>query len=193
MTRQSFWALKMSKKSIWLKFKNFCAHQIANNRTFSLSTENGRKVHSRPKLWRFENKLWQNLGERFTQIIGDTNEQNLRFMQAQRGFVMDLGFPESRRTSPSQALGCGYEIIWKSARSESSSFSSSAVKMTVSIYHRFNISRISRISLFKWQIGILKLLGALYINSTWFVILICSRILFLIMILPSLVSTSLLN
>ena len=38
--------------------------------------------------------------EIFTQIIGDTNEQNLMFMQAQRGFVMDSAFPESRKTSP---------------------------------------------------------------------------------------------
>ena len=135
--------------------------------------------------------------EIFSKIIADTNEQNLRFMQAQREFVMDSGFPESRKTSPSQALGCGYGLIWKSARSEPSSFSESAVKMMVSIYHGFNIilspPKISRISIFKWQIGILKLLGALYVTSTWFVILICSRILFLIMILQSLVSTSLLH
>ena len=52
---------------------------------------------------------------------------------------MDSGFLESRKTYPSQALGCGYRLIWKSARSETSSFNDSAVKMTVSIYHGFNI------------------------------------------------------
>ena len=36
------------------KSKYFCAHQIANDRTIILSTENVQKVHSRPKLWEFE-------------------------------------------------------------------------------------------------------------------------------------------
>ena len=39
---------------IWPKFKNFCAHQIANDQTIVLSPENPQKVHSRPKLWAFE-------------------------------------------------------------------------------------------------------------------------------------------
>ena len=53
-------------------------------------------------------------GERveiFSQIIGDTVEQNLRVLQAQRGFVLDSGFQESRKTSRSQVLGCGYGLM----------------------------------------------------------------------------------
>ena len=34
--------------------KYLCAHQIANDKTIILSTENVQKVHSRPKLWGFE-------------------------------------------------------------------------------------------------------------------------------------------
>ena len=49
--------------------------------------------------------------EIFSQIIGDTVEQNLRVLQAQRGFVLDSGFQESRKTSPSQVLGCGYGLM----------------------------------------------------------------------------------
>ena len=45
--------------------------------------------------------------EIFTQIIGDTIEQNLRVLQAQRGFVLDSGFQESRKT----VLGCGYGLM----------------------------------------------------------------------------------
>ena len=45
------------------KAKYFCAHQIANDRTIILSTENIQKVHSRHKLWGFEKghgKICQN-------------------------------------------------------------------------------------------------------------------------------------
>ena len=49
--------------------------------------------------------------EIFSQIIGDTIEQNLRVLQAQRGFVFDSGFQESKKSSPSQVLGCGYELM----------------------------------------------------------------------------------
>ena len=34
--------------------KYLCAYQIANDKTFILSTENVQKDHSRPKLWGFE-------------------------------------------------------------------------------------------------------------------------------------------
>ena len=34
--------------------KYLCAHQIANDKTIILSTENVQTVHSRPKLWWFE-------------------------------------------------------------------------------------------------------------------------------------------
>ena len=43
--------------------KYLYAHQIANDKTIILSTENVQKVHSRPKLWGFENlcgKIGQN-------------------------------------------------------------------------------------------------------------------------------------
>ena len=36
------------------KAKYLYAHQIANDKTIILSTENVQKVHSRPKLWGFE-------------------------------------------------------------------------------------------------------------------------------------------
>ena len=49
--------------------------------------------------------------EIFSQIIGDTIEQNLRVLQAQRGFVFDSGFQESKKSSPSQVLGCGYGLM----------------------------------------------------------------------------------
>ena len=49
--------------------------------------------------------------EIFSQIIGDTIEQNLRVSQAQRGFVFDSGFQESKKSSPSQVLGCGYGLM----------------------------------------------------------------------------------
>ena len=39
------------------KSKYFCAHQIANDKTIIMSTENGQKVHYRPKLWGFESKI----------------------------------------------------------------------------------------------------------------------------------------
>jgi len=39
------------------KFKNFCAHQIANDQTVVMSPENPQKVHSRPKLWAFEKSI----------------------------------------------------------------------------------------------------------------------------------------
>ena len=42
------------------KSKYFCAHQIANDKTIILSTENVQKVLSGPKLWGFE-KISQNL------------------------------------------------------------------------------------------------------------------------------------
>ena len=42
------------------KSKYFCAHQIANDKTIILSTENVQKVLSWPKLWGFE-KISQNL------------------------------------------------------------------------------------------------------------------------------------
>ena len=38
------------------KSKYFCAHQIANDKTIILSTENVQKVHPRPKLWGFEKR-----------------------------------------------------------------------------------------------------------------------------------------
>ena len=68
--------------------------------------------------------------EIFTQIIGDTIEQNLSVLQAQRGFVLDSGFRESRKTSPSQVLGCGYGLMWKSDKYEQSGVSDSPEKMT---------------------------------------------------------------
>jgi len=43
--------------------KYLCAHQIANDKTIILSTENVQKVHSRLKLWGFEKwcgKIGQN-------------------------------------------------------------------------------------------------------------------------------------
>ena len=45
---------QLPQAEIWPKFKNFCAHQIANDQTIVLSPENPQKVHSRPKLWAFE-------------------------------------------------------------------------------------------------------------------------------------------
>ena len=36
--------------------KYICAHQIANDKTIILSTENVQRVHSRPKLWGFEKR-----------------------------------------------------------------------------------------------------------------------------------------
>ena len=36
--------------------KYLCAHQIANDRTIILSTENVQKVHFRPKLWGIEKR-----------------------------------------------------------------------------------------------------------------------------------------
>ena len=68
--------------------------------------------------------------EIFTQIIADTIEQNLRVLQAQRGFVLDPGFGESKKTSPSQVLGCGFGLMWKSDKYELSGLSDSAEKMT---------------------------------------------------------------
>ena len=68
--------------------------------------------------------------EIFSQIIGDTIEQNLRVLQAQRGFVFDSGFQESKKSSPSQVLGCGYGLMWKSDKYELSGVSESAEKMT---------------------------------------------------------------
>ena len=49
------------------KFKNFCAHQIANNQTIVFSPEKAQKVHSRPKLWPWaqfltKSKSFQKLG-----------------------------------------------------------------------------------------------------------------------------------
>ena len=43
------------------KFKNFCVHQKANDQTIVLSPENVQKIHSRPKLWAFENQLLRNM------------------------------------------------------------------------------------------------------------------------------------
>ena len=51
---------QLPRAEIWPKFKNFCAHQIANDQTIVLSPENPQKVHSRPKLWAFEKKFPQN-------------------------------------------------------------------------------------------------------------------------------------
>ena len=51
---------QLPQAEIGSKFKNFYAHQIANDRTIILSIENVQKVHSRPKLWGFEKKTWQN-------------------------------------------------------------------------------------------------------------------------------------
>ena len=68
--------------------------------------------------------------EIFSQIIGDTVEQNLRVLQAQRGFVLDSGFQESKKTPPSQVLGCGYGLMWKSDKYELSGVSDSPEKMT---------------------------------------------------------------
>ena len=45
---------QLPRAEIGPKFKNFCAHQIANDKTIVLSPENPQKVHSRPKLWAFE-------------------------------------------------------------------------------------------------------------------------------------------
>ena len=64
---QSYGGLKMQNRPKFLtlfkqlpqaqigpKFKNCCAHQIANDQTIVLSSENVQKVRSRPKLWAFE-------------------------------------------------------------------------------------------------------------------------------------------
>ena len=40
---------QLPRAKIRPKFKNFCAHQIANDQTIILSTEKVQKVHSRPK------------------------------------------------------------------------------------------------------------------------------------------------
>ena len=45
---------QLPRAHIGLKFKNLCAHQIANDHTIVLSPENVQKVHSRPKLWAFQ-------------------------------------------------------------------------------------------------------------------------------------------
>ena len=50
----SAWAQKRPKS------RYFCAHQIASDKTIILSTENVQKVHSRPKLWGFEQRCGQN-------------------------------------------------------------------------------------------------------------------------------------
>ena len=52
---------QLPQAQIWMKFKNCCAHQIARGQTIVLSSKNVQKVHSRPKLWVFEKKLWRNL------------------------------------------------------------------------------------------------------------------------------------
>ena len=44
---------QLSRAKIGPKFKNFGAHQIANDQKIVLSKENPQKVHSRPKLWAF--------------------------------------------------------------------------------------------------------------------------------------------
>ena len=49
--------------------------------------------------------------ERLTQIIGDTIEQDFKYLEAQRGFVLESGVPESRKKSQSQASGLGYGLI----------------------------------------------------------------------------------
>ena len=49
--------------------------------------------------------------EIFSQKIAITIEQNLRVLQAKREFVLDSGFQESRKISPSQVLGCGYGLM----------------------------------------------------------------------------------
>ena len=77
-----------------------------------------------------EEKKMNGILEIFSQIIGDTIEQNLRVLQAQRGFVFDSGFQESKKSSPSQVLGCGYGLMWKSDKYELSGVSESAEKMT---------------------------------------------------------------
>ena len=51
---------QLSRAEIGPKFKNFCAHQIANDQTIVLSQEKPQKVHFRPKLWAFEKKLLRN-------------------------------------------------------------------------------------------------------------------------------------
>ena len=88
----------------------------------------------KPLLLRMEYRgiigLEWNILEIFSQIIGDTIEQNLRVLQAQRGFVFDSGFQESKKSSPSQVLGCGYGLMWKSDKYELSGVSESAEKMT---------------------------------------------------------------
>ena len=43
-----------SQAQIRPKAKYLCAHQIANDKTIILSTENVKKFLSRPKLWGFE-------------------------------------------------------------------------------------------------------------------------------------------
>ena len=52
---------QLPRAKIGPEFKNFCAHQIANDQTIVLSPENPQKVHSRPKLWAFEKKFPRNL------------------------------------------------------------------------------------------------------------------------------------
>ena len=49
--------------------------------------------------------------EIFSQKIAITIEQNLRGLQAKRELVLDSGFQESRKISPSQVLGCGYGLM----------------------------------------------------------------------------------
>ena len=55
---------QLPRAEIGSKFKNFCAHQIANDQTIVLSPENPQKVHSRPKLWAFEKKVPPKLGSK---------------------------------------------------------------------------------------------------------------------------------
>ena len=72
----------------------------------------------------------KNWVEIFSQKIAITIEQNLRVLQAKREFVLDSGFQESRKISPSQVLGCGYGLMWKSDKYEPSGVSDSPEKMT---------------------------------------------------------------
>ena len=52
---------QLPQAQIRSKFKNFCAHHEAKDKTIVLSTEKIQKSHLGTKLWVFEKKLWQNV------------------------------------------------------------------------------------------------------------------------------------
>ena len=66
---------QLPRAQIGQKFKNLCAHQIANYKTIVLTSENVQKVHSRPKLLAFEKKIVVKLGTMGTNF--DKNQKLL--------------------------------------------------------------------------------------------------------------------